>query len=121
MLKTYLQALLNRFWSKQENASIGAMAYPSPTYIDWLSIGNTKNFQAPKDGWFHISVRSTNLNQFLNVSVFNWQMQEIRSSGTGQLMTLYIPAPKGQSIVVDTDIPNPSWLAVRFYPSSGSA
>ena len=106
MLVKYLRALLGQFWSKKDNNALSTLGYPSGQNIDLSWSPNQKVFVAPKDGLVYACIRSTGVNEFLNISHLGMTLNECRSAGVHQLMTISCFVKKGDALIIDCSIPN---------------
>lgn len=104
--KDRLTSLCARFWSKNENAAIAELGYPSGA-SQQSSFVNSQAYTMPFVGWISYSLRSTAAGQWLNVydRRNNFVPYEIRSVGADQLLTAYVPFAKGDVFSIDCSVP----------------
>ena len=96
MLKSFLQLLLSKFWSKKENAALSALGYTKDQYVSYDKNGQ-KNFSfvMPFDGEVIVALRSTAVGQYANIAYDGTMRFENRAVNVQQMLTVRCYCVKG--------------------------
>lgn len=121
MLKALLQLLLSKFWSKQENAALSTLGYSSEQYTTYNNNGSNKfTLVMPFDGEVVALIRSTEVNQYLNIRYGGDFVFENRSVTVFQLLSARCYCEKGRSVEIEFSTPNVSFDSIRLYKNVGN-
>ena len=120
-LKTLLTSLLSLSWSKQENAELSALGYPSTQTIEISIVWGETNYVAPSDGWITVGIRSAKADEFFNISQTTGFWEEVRSVSAQNYLSLAMPIKKGQTFWFDWNVEGISSATVKFRKNFANA
>lgn len=95
MLKSLLNLLLSRFYSKQESALVAEQALPNEGDSTTISLvtGQNGTYTAPEDGYLNICTKTGG-----NINVWGACVQASNFANTSGQAKIFIPLRKGKTV-----------------------
>ena len=120
-LKSYLQALLGRFYSKTAEDNVLLSAQSAPDIVRKVSYATAGNYVAPCDGYIRISGTATidDGELFISDTVADVRLLTMQSNIQGNWMQSVIPCKKGRSNSCGPTTDSASIEGVDFIPFVG--